>query len=306
MHLTFFVNFVDKSEPMNNVITEITPLSDKDCFYLVDRNKTEFNYPLHRHHEFELNYVSNCRGAMRLVGDSIVELGDYDLVLIGPNLEHCWEQNKNDNSVKREITLQFSSEWFSDEFLAKNQMNTIADLFKRASRGVSFGMNTIMKVYDKLDKLTTEQPPFARLINFLEIIYTLSVAVDACVLSTSSFANVAVSSDSRRITRVEQEIDKNYNKDLSLEYLAEIAGMTPTAFSRFFRKRTGRTLTDYIIDIRIGHASRKLVDTTMSISEICYQCGFNNISNFNRAFKRKKKCSPKAFRENYLKTKLIV
>lgn len=291
---------------MNNVITEITPLSDKDCFYLVDRNKTEFNYPLHRHHEFELNYVSNCRGAIRLVGDSFIELGDYDLVLIGPNLEHCWEQNKNDNSVKREITIQFSAEWFSDEFLAKNQMKTIADLFNKASRGISFGMDTIMKVYDKLDKLTTDLPPFVRLIKFLEIIYTLSVAADARVLSTSSFANVAVSSDSRRITRVEQEIDKNYNKDLSLEYLAEIAGMTPTAFSRFFRKRTGRTLTDYIIDIRIGHASRKLVDTTMSISEICYQCGFNNISNFNRAFKRKKNCSPKAFRENYLKTKLIV
>lgn len=291
---------------MTNVITEITPLSDKDCFYLVDRNKTEFNYPLHRHHEFELNYVSNCRGAMRLVGDSIVELGDYDLVLIGPNLEHCWEQNKNDNSVKREITLQFSSEWFSDEFLGKNQMNTIADLFKKASRGVAFGMDTIMKVYDKLDKLTTEQPPFTRLIAFLEILYALSISEDASVLSTSSFANVEVSSDSRRITRVEQEIDKNYNKDLSLEYLAEIAGMTPTAFSRFFKKRTSRTLTDYIIDIRIGHAARKLVDTSMSISEICYQCGFNNISNFNRAFKRKKKCSPKVFRENYLKTKLIV
>jgi AraC-like DNA-binding protein len=93
---------------------------------------------------------------------------------------------------------------------------------------------------------------------------------------------------------------------LYLDDLADMVGMTPTAFSRFFKLRTGRTLSEYIIDIRLGHAARKLVDTTMTIAEICYDCGFNNISNFNRIFKKRKGCSPTTFRENYLKTKLIV
>jgi AraC-like DNA-binding protein len=125
-------------------------------------------------------------------------------------------------------------------------------------------------------------------------------------LASSSFADVRIPSDSRRVQKIEDEICRNYNKQLYLDDLADMVGMTPTAFSRFFKLRTGRTLSEYIIDIRLGHAARKLVDTTMTIAEICYDCGFNNISNFNRIFKKRKGCSPTTFRENYLKTKLIV
>ena len=85
-----------------------------------------------------------------------------------------------------------------------------------------------------------------------------------------------------------------------------MVGMTPVSFSRFFKLRTGKTLSDYMIDIRMGHAARKLIDTTTSISEISYDCGFNNISNFNRIFKKKKVCSPKEFRDSYRKRKMLV
>ena len=126
------------------------------------------------------------------------------------------------------------------------------------------------------------------------------------MLSSSSFANVSTVSDSRRVRKVEEYINKNYNKEIRLQSLADLIGMTPTAFSRFFKLRTGRTISDYIIDLRLGYASRLLADSTMSIVEICYECGFNNVSNFNRIFKRKKGCSPKVFRENYRKNKIIV
>lgn len=291
---------------MNSIITEIPLLSDKDCFYLVDRNKKEFDYPLHRHEAFELNFVSNCRGTRRIVGDSIEELGDYDLALVGSGLEHCWEHFKCDYNDKREITIQFSPDLLSKDLLSKNQLKPIADLFQRASVGIAFGMDTILRVYSMLDRLTHEQPPFLSLIQFLEVLYNLSLSPDSHQLATSSFANAAVSSDSRRVSKVEAVINSRYNTQLTLEELASVAGMTPTAFSRFFRKRTGRALSEYIIDIRLGHAARKLIDTTMTVAEICYDCGFNNISNFNRAFKRKKGCSPKVFRENYLKTKRVV
>ena len=105
---------------------------------------------------------------------------------------------------------------------------------------------------------------------------------------------------------MKNHISKYYMDEIRLGTLADIAGMSPSAFSRFFKLHTGRNLTDYIIDIRLGAASRMLVDTSRSVSEISFNCGFNNLSNFNRIFKKKKGCSPTAFRENYHKTKIII
>ncbi len=292
---------------MSKIITEITPLSDKDCFYLIDRRKDCFDYPIHRHDEYELNYVGNCEGCERIVGDSIETLCYHDLVLIGPGLEHVWNQGKAlPNGDIREITVQFSASLMSEELLMKNQMGNIRNLFLRARNGVAFGNAFIESELSKLDALTKPQPGFIRLLRLLEILYDLSITDDCHTLSTSSFADAGLSCDSRRVQKVEEYISQHYSQPLRLEELASLAGMTPTAFSRFFKTRTGRTLSDYIIDMRIGHAARRLVDTTMTSAEICYECGFNNISNFNRLFRKKKGCSPMEFRQNYLKTKIII
>jgi len=291
---------------MSKIITEITPLSEKDCFYLIDRRKTEFDYPIHRHDELELNFVANCAGARRVVGDSMEVLGSYDLVLVGGGLEHAWEQHSCPRQEMREITVQFSPSLFTEELMQKNQMGTLRDLLSRAAKGIAFDMAVILRVYGMLDELTRSQPGFLRWLKLLEILYHLSTAPECHTLASSSFANAELSHNSRRIRKVEEAINRDYAWQIYLKDIAELAGMTPTAFSRFFKTRTGTTLSEYITNIRIGHAARKLVDTTMTIAEICYECGFNNISNFNRLFKKKKGCSPKTFRENYLKTKLII
>lgn len=291
---------------MSKIITEITPLSEKDCFYLIDRRKTEFDYPIHRHDELELNFVANCAGTRRVVGDSMEVLGSYDLVLVGGGLEHAWEQHSCPRQEMREITVQFSPSLFTEELMQKNQMGTLRDLLSRAAKGIAFDMAVILRVYGMLDELTRSQPGFLRWLKLLEILYHLSTAPECHTLASSSFANAELSHNSRRIRKVEEAINRDYAGQIYLKDIAELAGMTPTAFSRFFKTRTGTTLSEYITNIRIGHAARKLVDTTMTIAEICYECGFNNISNFNRLFKKKKGCSPKTFRENYLKTKLII
>jgi len=141
---------------------------------------------------------------------------------------------------------------------------------------------------------------------FLAILYELSRSEGSRTLASSSYAKVEVADDSRRILKVKDYINKNYMDEVRLATLADIAGMSPSAFSRFFKLHTGRNLSEYIIDIRLGYASRKLVDTARSISEISFECGFNNLSNFNRIFKRKKGCAPSEFRENYRKTRVIV
>ena len=106
--------------------------------------------------------------------------------------------------------------------------------------------------------------------------------------------------------KVQTYIAAHFREDLRLPQLAEMVGMTPVAFSRFFRLRTGKTLSDYVLDIRLGSASRLLVDSAQTVAEICYDCGFNNLSNFNRLFRKKKGCAPKEFRENYRKKKIVV
>ena len=292
---------------MPKILTEITPLSEYDCFYLVDRLKAGFDYPIHKHNEIEFNFVSNCRGCRRVVGDSIETLDYYDLVLIGPNIEHGWEQNQiQQTSDMREITIQWTMSLGNEEMLKKNQLVSIKDLFARAQRGIAFGQEFIKSILPRLDELTASQPGFMRFLKLLEILYLMSITDDYRLLSTSSFANITDSSNSRRIKKIKEYIGNNYAEVLRLEDLATMVNMTPTAFSRFFKNRTNQTLSDYIIDIRIGHATRFLVDTTMTSSEICYLCGFNNISNFNRLFRKKKGCSPIEFRENYIKTKIII
>ena len=142
----------------NQIIREITPLSDKDCFYIAERYKTEFTYPIHNHSEFELNFTEKAAGVRRIVGDSSEVIGDYDLVLItGKELEHVWEQHECTSKEIREITIQFSSNLFFKDFINKSQFDSIRRMLERAQCGLSFPMQAIMKVYNWLDKLASEE-----------------------------------------------------------------------------------------------------------------------------------------------------
>lgn len=291
---------------MRDIINEISPLSDKDCFYIVERYKSEFTYPIHCHKEFELNFVENGAGVVRIVGDSIETISNYDLVLIGrENLEHAWEQGECKSKSVREVTIQFSADIFSESLLARNQFETIHKMLDRAKMGLAFPMAAIMKVYPLLDNIISDTG-FNQFINVISLLHKLSHCQDARTLSNSSFANVQPASDSRRVAKINSYINQNYQEQIRLETLAKLVGMTPPAFSRFFKIRTGMNLTEYITDIRLGVATRMLVDSTKSVSEICYECGFNNISNFNRIFKKRKNLTPKEFREMYHKKKAFI
>ena len=112
--------------------------------------------------------------------------------------------------------------------------------------------------------------------------------------------------ESRRVQKVKDYIDQHYAEQIRLDDLADLVGMSPVSFSRFFRQRTGRTLSEYIIDIRLGYAARMLAETSINISEISYECGFNNLSNFNRTFKAKRGFTPRDFRAMFKKNKVIV
>lgn len=291
----------------NKVIHEITPLMGKDVLYIADRRKKEFTYPIHNHEVYELNFVEHAAGVRRIVGDSNELIGEYDLVLItSPDLEHVWEQGNCTSEDIREVTVQFDLDLSDSGIFARNPFNSMKKMMLEAQKGLCFPMNAIMRVYQQIDTLSSIKDGFYAFTQFLTILYELSKCDGARTLSSSSFAKVEVPSDSRRVQKVKSFIDQNYKDEIRLTQVADIAGMSPSAFSRFFKLHTGRNLSEYIIDLRLGYASRMLVDSTHSIAEIGFSCGFNNLSNFNRIFKKRKGCSPSEFRENYHKTRIIV
>ncbi len=289
------------------VIHEITPLMGKDFLYIADRRKKEFTYPIHNHEVFELNFVEHASGVRRIVGDSSEVIDNYDLVLItSPDLEHVWEQNACKSEEIREVTIQFDMDFSDEGFMGRNPFNSMRKMLNEARKGLCFPLSAIMKVYSLIDTLSTVKDGFYAVQQFLTILYELSKSEGARTLATSSYAKVDVESDSRRVLKVKNYINKNYMEEIRLNALADLAGMSSSAFSRFFKLHTGKNLSDYIIEIRLGFASRALVDTSRSISEISFDCGFNNLSNFNRIFKKKKGCSPSEFRENYRKTRVVI
>ena len=289
------------------IIHEITPLMGNDVLYIADRHKKEFTYPIHNHSVYELNFVENAKGVRRIVGDSQEVIGDYDLCLItSPDLEHVWEQNECHSDDIREITVQFDFSMSDETLFGRNPYASITRMMQEAKKGLSFPLQAIMKVYGLLDTLSSVKDGFYAVQQFLTILYELSRCENARTLASSSYAKVKVEDDSRRILKVKNFISKNYMDELRLPELASLAGMSSSAFSRFFKLHTGRNISEYIIDLRLGYAARMLVDTAKSISEIGFDCGFNNLSNFNRIFKKKKGCSPSEFRESYHKTRIIV
>lgn len=301
-------NIMVKSNAIKDTFREITPLSNEDCFIINCRTKNEFNYPVHVHPEFELNFIEGGEGAKRIVGDSIEEIGNLELCLIGnESLEHAWMNYRNNpNTQIFEITIQFHKELFLESLLNKKQFKSISVMFENSKKGLVFSISTILKVKDRLIGLIKNESGFYSIIELLQILYELSIDGGSRILCSSTFTNQDESSDSRRVKKVIDYLHVNIQKEIRLIDVANHVNMSEVSFSRFMKKRTGKSYIEYFNDLRLGMASRALINTTKTVSEISFECGFNNLSNFNRLFKKRKGFTPKEFRENYSKMKILI
>lgn len=292
---------------VDRIPTEVVPLSDCDFLYVVERTKDSFTFPVHRHAEFEINFIDNCRGARRIIGDSVEEVGDFDLCIVGHGVEHGWEQHRCSSGYIREITIQFPVDIFGNEMLRRTQMQSIKTLLDNSAKGVVFPMQSIMRIYHLIEELLTAPSSFYQMMKLIEILHVMSTDRNGRIMATNVDSDHSVQANSNnRLRKTQEYIAANYQNEIRLNDLAEMAGMSPSSFSRFFKLRTGRSLSDYIIGIRLDVAARELVSTKTPISDICYASGFNNVSNFNRIFKKNKGCTSKEFREIYKRTKFIV
>jgi AraC-like DNA-binding protein len=290
----------------STLLREITPLTQSDCFTIFSRVKSEFDFPLHYHEEFELNFIQNAKNARRVIGDHIEDIDEMELVLVGSNLQHAWFTHHCKGREIREITIQFHKDLFDEKLLRRNQLSFIRTMLEKSLRGILFSKETTQQLAPRIMELNQMQG-FDSVLELMSILHDLSISRNMRILSDASFNNTEqYTYNSRRIEKTLEYMNTNFDKPITLNEVARLANMSDAAFSRFFKQRTGNTFIDSLTEIRLGHASRMLIDTTQSIAEVAYHCGFNNISNFNRIFKKKKSCTPKDFRESFSGTRIFI
>ncbi|HEX8428751.1 AraC family transcriptional regulator [Hymenobacter sp.] len=288
-----------------NLMREITPLTQSDCFTLFSRVKKEFSFPLHYHDEFELNLIIDAPGAKRIVGDHIEVIENLELVLVGPNLGHAWFTHQCQSEEIREVTIQFHKDLLEDRLLHRNQLSFIRKMLENAQRGILFSREATERLRERLQSLE-QKTGFDSVLELLSILHDLSTSRNMRILSDSSFNSEQFNYNSRRLEKVFEYMNANYSRPITLAEVAKLANMPEVSFSRFIKKRIGSTFIDSLNEIRLGHATRMLIDTTHNVAEVAYKCGFNNISNFNRIFKKKKGCTPREFRQNFSGTRIFI
>lgn len=290
---------------LTNVHREITPLSAQDSFMVFDRIKNFFDFPVHFHPEFELNLVINGEGIRRIVGDSIETITDYELVLVGPNLNHGWEQHECRKKNIHEITLQFNPNLFSNDFLSKSIMKPLKDMFQNASHGILFSEATTASHLTRLSKIS-KMDGIDYYIEVFSILYDLAISRNQRLLSTNTIALESFE-NSDKLKQLYDFVQENYVSKITLDDAAHLLNMSTVSVNRFLKKRVGKTFVDYLNDVRIGYASRWLIEKKdLSISEIAYMCGFNSIGHFNRIFRKIKGRNPTQYRSDFSGIKRVL
>ncbi len=285
---------------MFNVIRETTPLQDEDLFALFRHSQAKFDYPLHIHSDFELNMVCHTSGK-RIIGDSIEAFEELDLILMGPDLPHKWKApTTKDTTV---ITIYFHDLFVNSFLLQKRMFTPIKEMLIRSNRGLDFSQETKARMKDRLF-LLSQSHGFNTGLDFLSILYELAISSGQRTLASPSYDidSLKVETKSRRISSICKYIEENYMENISRQEMAKSINMSDSAFSHFFKKRTSRSFVEYVNEVRIGKATKMLMETTHGVSEICFQCGFNNLSNFNKIFKKITQKTPSEYRNSLHQT----
>lgn len=282
---------------MKPLYEKILPLPGTSWrYWLYEADSIPFCW--HYHPEYELCLTLNSQGK-RYIGDSIDDYDDLDLVLLGPRLPHTWcSRDAIVGDKHYTYVAQIPTQWI-DHFIDFPEFSGIRALFNNADNGLVFSKTSAIKIktYFELMHTSTE---LDKLIYLMKI---LGVLVDDKFVKTISHINL-FSEDQNdpavtRIDRVIEHIYKNFNREIFADDMAKIASMSTNHFHRFFKKRTEKTLTQYITDLRIGKACTLLSTSDRTISSISYDCGFNNLSNFNRHFLSCKGCTPREYRAKF-------
>lgn len=224
-------------------------------------------------------------------------------MLTGPNLPHLWRSDPEyfdgDNSLSTEgVVVYFPEDFFGNRFLQKVEMASIRQLLMRSSRGISFGQTTRETVTSMMTRLQ-DKKAFDGIVDLLRILQVLADSEEYTLLANPEYSNTLKQSDTERMNKVHAYVMKNFRDKITLEEVAALANMTPSSFSRYFKTHANKTFSDFLTGIRIGYSCKLLVEKKMSITQACYDSGFNTVSNFNRQFKSYTQSTPLEYRKRF-------
>jgi len=274
-----------------------SPISENCVFEIKRLTAPYFDPNWHFHPEYQLFLVLKGAGT-RFIGDHVSPFNNGDLVFTGPNLPHLWQSDheyfKENNDLTTEgIVIYFPENFLGKDFLQKNEMYKIKQLFQKAQRGME-----ILGDASQHGMVTVSD--FDRVLMLLSLLNILANSSEYKLLASDGYSNSMKETETDRMNRVHAYVMKNFREKISLDEVAAIANMSSTSFSRYFKVHANKTFSDFLTEIRIGYSCKLLTGQRMTVSQICYDSGFNTLSNFNRQFKAVTHYSPLEYRKKYV------
>jgi AraC-like DNA-binding protein len=281
------------------MVAELEKISYDDSGGFRAEYISETNGFWHFHPEYEVTLNTKSNGT-RIVGDSVELFDQYDLVLIGGNIPHCWNYYTNTTPVHEEqgIMLHFKFTSLGEALLSQHELHSVKQLLIDSERGIAFSEEDAKKVEMHLVNMVRNKG-IDKMISFFNVLKILCSAEKRTVLCSENYKRAFDERGNKKMTDVYNYIRENFHKEISLLKISRIAHMSPFAFSRFFTKSCGTGFIEYLNRIRMNKACHLLRETEYQVHVIASQCGFSSISNFNKQFRKSEGLAPREYRAQF-------
>jgi len=280
-----------------------SPIPDSQTFVIKALKEANFDPNWHFHQEYQLFVVLKGSGT-RFVGDHIKSFDAGDLVFTGPNLPHLWRSDRkffdgNKDIQSEGIVIYLQEHFPGKDFIFKEESIKLKNLLERSRRGLEFYGNTAKKVRGMMQKLL-HKSGLESIIYLLEILNLMIHSDDVHELSSPGYTNSLKEGDTEVMNRIHAYVMDHFKQQIQLNEVATLANMTPTSFSRYFKVHANKTFSEFVSEVRIGHACRLLIEDKMNVAQACYESGFQTLTNFNRQFKARTNRTPLQYKKEYV------
>lgn len=294
--ILYFYSIIQNGTPMKFIRHRIV-VPESHSFQINKLNQKQNRDIIHSHKNYELNFVVSGSGR-RFVGGNISMYGPGDLVLMGPDLPHCWEvDNHNDEPVS--ITIHFKEDLFDNKLFSIPEFSSLQKLLEKSKQGIFFKYIEVEKIEKYLEDLR-HMHGFDSMLQILKILGHLMKVTEPQVISSINLNTQQHEGELEMINKIYDYVFRNFRSGIKLKEVAALANMSESTFSTFFKKRTNKTFSSFVKEIRIGFACKLLADSSdLNIAQICFDSGYNNIANFNRQFKEVAHMNPREYRMKY-------